>query len=69
MPKMRGEKSGTTHHGFSGKDFEKELASQKANFKYPSSNAKEVKDVSEKGVDPLLQWEWEHQEDGESDTE
>jgi len=23
---MRGEKSGTTHHGFSGKDFEKGLA-------------------------------------------
>ena len=54
MPKMRGEKSGTTHHGFSGKDFEKELASYKANFKCPSSNAKEVKDGFKKGVDPLL---------------
>ena len=27
VPKMRWEKTGATHHGFSDKDFEKELAS------------------------------------------
>ena len=29
----------------------------------------EAKDVFKKGVDSLLQWEWEHSEDGKSDKD
>jgi len=35
MPKMRWEKTGTTHFGFSGKDFEKELANLESKFQIP----------------------------------
>ncbi len=32
MPKMRWEKTGTTHHGFSGKNFKKELVRAESRF-------------------------------------
>jgi hypothetical protein len=35
MPKMRQERTGTTHCGFSGKDFEQELARLERKFQMP----------------------------------
>ncbi len=42
MPKVRWEKTGTTHHGFSDKNFEKELARLESKFEVPKLNAMEV---------------------------
>ncbi len=60
MPEMQGEKSGATHHGFSGKDFEKELTRLERKFQMSKFKSKEVKDVFKKGADPLLQQEREY---------
>ena len=39
MSQMQGEESGTTHHGFSGKNFEKELANLGIPFKIDAVQA------------------------------